>query len=331
MNAVRVLLFFYLLAVSANAKSQQNLGMDSLMRFAQQKGDSLFKAEKLPGLFIAVQNRGQWALNFGYAVPEQNLPFTDNTLFEAGSITKTFTAFVVESVLRDKGIADTSSILRFLPDSVRRNKALASVSFLSLLNHTSGLPRLPDNMPVIEGDRRPYDSYTEAELFSYLKSAVPKPDGKSNYSNLGMGLAGVLAGRITGKDYATLLNDYILTPFFISSGDDRSKYAKSQGHFADGSKTPYWNMAALAPAGSLQCTAAEMLHYLRYMSQPLDPKSKAVIDRLLQPTASLSPAIRIGRGWHTLEREGKPTIYWHNGGTYGFSTFAAFIRARNKP
>jgi hypothetical protein len=27
-----------------------------------------------------------------------------------------------------------------------------------------------------------------------------------------------------------------------------------------------------------------------------------------------------------LEQKGKPTIYWHNGGTYGFSTFAAFVK-----
>lgn len=319
-----VLFSLLCLFICCEAISQQS--PSDLAGFIRQRGDSLYKSAKLPGLFVGVLNKGKrHYFDFGYAVPDKKLPFDAATVFEAGSITKTFTAFIVESVLEEKGIADTASIVSYLPDSVRGNKALQSITFLSLLNHTSGLPRLPANMNP-SNPMAPYDDYTTANLFSYLKTAKPKPDGKSSYSNLGMGLAGVLAQQLTGKDFNTLLRNYVFTPFGMGDVTGGRKATGIYAYFTSLQPAEYWNMASLAPAGSVQCTADEMLTYLQYMISPKDPKAKAIIDKLLQPTTSLSPTVRIGRGWHTLEWEDKPVVYWHNGGTYGFSTFAAFVK-----
>ncbi len=300
-------------------------GQKDVASFIQRKGDSLLKKESLPGIFVGVlQNGKRQYFNFGYAVPDEKIPFDEQTLFEAGSITKTFTAYIVESILQEKGIPDSSSIISYLPDSVRTNKALEPITFRALLNHTSGLPRLPENMSLSGLDMAPYDNYTEKDLFAYLEVAQPKADGKSNYSNLGMGLAGVLAQRMTGKNYESLLQQYVFTPF----GIDNTKTGtakKSQGYFQT-EKAAYWQMNALAPAGGLKTTAEQMLTYLSGMSKPANAKLNATIGRLLEPTASLSPVMRIGKGWHTFEQKGKSTIYWHNGGTFGFSTFAAFVK-----
>jgi len=40
----------------------------------------------------------------------------------------------------------------------------------------------------------------------------------------------------------------------------------------------------------------------------------------------LSATVGVARGWHFNVAKNKPVIYWHNGGTYGFSTFAAFVK-----
>lgn len=296
----------------------------ALVDFIQTKTDSVYKAAKPPGMFIGVLNKGERKFfNYGYAVPDERMPFDSSTIFEAGSITKTFTAYMLEAVLRERKISDSSSILSYLPDSVRSNKALASITFLSLLNHTSGLPRLPENIAL--NNTTPYDSYTINHLFSYLKNCTPKPDGKSNYSNLGAGLAGALAQRIIGKNYLALLQQYILGPFGMRASKPVRGGRKAQGYL-DAQKQPFWNMNALAPAGALQCSANEMLSYLQRMSVPKSGSEQTIIKQLLQPTAALSPTINICRAWHTFEQKGKPTIYWHNGGTYGFSTFAAFVK-----
>ena len=67
-----------------------------------------------------------------------------------------------------------------------------------------------------------------------------------------------------------------------------------------------------------------------FRSNPADEAAKEIIDNLLKPTVSLYPKINVCRAWHTLEEKDKPVIYWHNGGTYGFSTFAAFIKGQQK-
>jgi CubicO group peptidase (beta-lactamase class C family) len=333
---MRVVIHLYIiifLAVPAlSCHAQQDKSNDKLSAFIKQKADSLYKNEKVPGIFIGVLNKGERQYyNYGFANPDLKMPFDSTTIFEIGSLTKTFTAYVLESVLKEKGINDSSTIIKYLPDSVQRNKALEKISFLSLLNHTSGLPRLPANMDLVSNAMTPYDNYTSGDLFAYLKTCIPKPDGKSNYSNLGGGLAGVLAERIAGKTYPALLDEYIFLPFKMVTPDKSiSKTGnKSQGYF-ENNKSDYWNMDVMAPAGGLKCSASEMLTYFQMMAEPGTEKSKSIINQLLEPTVSINPLVKICRAWHTLEQKEKPVIYWHNGGTYGFSTFGAFIKGESK-
>jgi CubicO group peptidase (beta-lactamase class C family) len=324
------LCFFIAGMITANA---QSVSKDSLGNFIQQKADSLYRKSKVPGIFIAVLNGNQKQyFDVGFAVPDQQRRFDSATLFEAGSITKTFTAYILNAVLEENHIADTVSILGFLPDSVQTNKALAGINFLQLLNHTSGFPRLPTNM-LMDGsaEMAPYDNYTAGKLYAYLKTASPVQSVNPSYSNLGMGLAGVLAERISKKSFATLLDEYVLIPFRVITPGKQAENAdnKSQGYF-DTSKVAYWNMDVMAPAGGLKCTAAEMLQYLQSMSVPVNQLSKNRIEKLLQPTAAMSPQVKVCRGWFTLDVKDKGTIYWHNGGTFGFSTFAAFLKDKSK-
>lgn len=327
-----LLLIIWTCLLLAGCKAEQR--QEGLSSFINKKADSLYKTEKLPGIFIGVLNNGERSyFNFGFADPDKKIPFDSSTLFEIGSITKTFTAYVLESVLSEQNISDSSSITTYLPDSVKINKALEKISFLSLLNHTSGLPRLPENMDLYSNAMSPYDDYTAVDLYSYLKTCIPNPDGKSSYSNLGAGLAGVLAEKIARKPYHILLNEYIFTPFKIVYHSDSSIESvtnKAQGYFMNtDNKAVYWKADVLAPAGGLKCSANEMLSYLQSMSLPVNTKATQIITDLLKPTIAIAPEMKVAKAWHTFEKKEEPTIYWHNGGTYGFSTFAGFIKEKN--
>ncbi len=296
--------------------------------FIKNKVDSSFKKANTPGVFIGVVNNNEHLYyGAGYANPDSKTPFDSTTIFEIGSITKTFTAYVLLNILQEKQISDSSSILKYLPDSVQNNKALASITFLSLMNHTSGLPRLPENLDLKANFMAPYDDYTAALLFDYLEKCKPAADGQSNYSNLGMGLAGVLAERISGKKYEALVDEYVLQPFKMNIASTIGN--KSQGYFGS-EKAVYWNADVLAPAGTIKSSAKQMLIYLQYMANPADKTAAAIVEKLLQPTIALGPKVNVCRAWHTLEEKNKPVIYWHNGGTYGFSTFAAFVKGQSK-
>lgn len=329
MKKINTLLFLFYLSSTTIVSCAQTNATISLDEFVKASTDTAFASNKIPGIFIAYSNKGQDRFyTRGYAIPETKKRFDQHTFFEIGSITKTFTAYVLVSVLRDHEINDTASILAYLPKEVQANKALEPIRFIDLLNHTSGLPRLPDNMVLKENDLQPYATYNSGLLFEYLAKAKPANKGTYGYSNLGAGLAGVLAERISGNSYAALLDKYIFLPFKLSDQDNTIEKSdnKSQGYIEDSSKAVYWNMNVLAPAGGLKCTGTEMLKYLAAMSQPINPESKKIVDLVTETTHKLSPEKSVCRGWHTFQRKDKPVIYWHNGGTYGFSTFAAFVK-----
>ncbi|MGB4844216.1 MAG: serine hydrolase domain-containing protein [Ferruginibacter sp.] len=307
-------------------------GAESLDSFIKQAAEETFQKEKVPGVFVAVLNNGNRSyFSSGYANPDTKSVYDSATVFEIGSITKTFTAYVLMGVLHEKGISDTDPIIGYLPDSVKKNVNIRDISFLSLMNHTSGLPRLPGNMKM-NNPRQPYENYTENDLYTYLKDCEPKPDGKSNYSNLGAGLAGVLAERISGKSYAQLLDQHIFLPFKLVTAENAVVISdnKSQGYFAADDKTPYWNMNVLAPAGGLKCNGAQMLSYLQNMCFPETDNSKQLIDKLTTQTVAINAQVGVGRAWHIINANGKTPVFWHNGGTYGFSTFCAFLKDKSK-
>ena len=104
-------------------------------------------------------------------------------------------------------------ITQFLPDSLTKNKAIAHIQLLHLLNHTSGLPRLPENIGIPQDRLQPYANYDKEQLYYYLSKTEPNTFGRIAYSNLGVGLAGVIAENISGKSYEQLLSEYINKPF----------------------------------------------------------------------------------------------------------------------
>lgn len=289
----------------------------------QFKTDSAFRSNAIPGILIGTSINGKHQFfTAGNADKKNNTAFSLDTQFEIGSISKTFTAFILESVLQKEKISDSTSIVQFLPDSLSRNKSLSSIQLVHLLNHTSGLPRLPDNMGTPENFMQPYANYKKEDLYAYLSKAKTNNIGKVNYSNLGTGLAGVLAEIISGKSYEYLLNKYINKPFHLKhTGINVSQNRpKAIGYF-NKQEAIYWDMSSLVAAGGIKSDAVDMLNYLDYIATH---QSLSVIQSILQKTAEINKEVAVAKGWHTLEKNEKTLLYWHNGGTYGFSTFCAF-------
>ncbi len=289
----------------------------------QQKIDSLVAAKAIPGIIIGTTDQNKRSYyTAGFANKESAQLFDATTQVEIGSITKTFTAYILTSVLINNKISDSAFIGTYLPDSVQQNNSIANIRFVELMNHTSGLPKVPNNMGITFYSMQPYESYGEQQLFSFLKPASISKDGKYNYSNLGVGLAGVLAERISGKTYEQLLKQYITKPFKMSytQMNVAPNRAKSKGYFKDG-EAVYWNMNSLKAAGGIKSDATDMLTYIEYF---LHKHQSLVIQDITKPTAIINKRMQIGKGWHILSQTNNTSLYWHNGETYGFDTFCAF-------
>jgi CubicO group peptidase (beta-lactamase class C family) len=279
--------------------------------------DSICKASKVPGIGVGYWQNGKGTFfGNGVANKKTKAPFKSNTVFEIGSITKTFTAYILQKVLTDNNIPDTAKIIHYLPDSLKSNKLLGNITFLQLLNHTSGLERVPSDLP---NDTNPYSNYTTKNLFAYLKNCTITASPKYDYSNTGMALAGILAETISSKNYKKLVQDDVLKDFKVGYyKPETDKRPRAQGYMDIG-KISYWDWDCMMPCGGLQLDMMQTLLYLKNIMLPVNDDQKSIVNNILTPTSFITK---------NLDKN-ENTFYWHNGGTYGFSTFCGFNKANN--
>lgn len=276
--------------------------------------------------------------SFG-AVDSTGTSPTARTLFEVGSVTKTFTGLLLADAI-ERGTVDASTpVAALLPDSVALATSDSTTLTLEhLATHRSGLPRLPGNLNPAVRPTDPYAAYGDSALFAFLDGYAPPraPDAQFAYSNLGVGLLGHLLARRADTTYAALVRQRIAEPLGLSdtrvylTKNQRAHFA--QGHNQAGQPAPPWHFDTLAGAGALRSTAADMLAYLRAHRRALqaDPDTASALQRAMRratrPRASVgSGSTRIGYGWHQSTRDGH-AVLWHSGGTGGFRSFVGLDR-----
>ncbi|MDF1658149.1 MAG: serine hydrolase [Verrucomicrobiales bacterium] len=274
-------------------------------------------------------------IEFGYAgtLGKGRQPIDEHSLFEIGSITKTFTGILLaDQVLLGNARLD-DPITQFLPDSVTENSsALSFITLLDLATHTSGLPRLPSNLEEGADQRNPYAHYSVESLYDYLSDFSPddsEQKGTQSYSNLGMGLLGHLLELISGKSYDSLLKETILDPLGMNetfyqwndpayppnqqsfrSIPSEARERLATGH-RSGIRVPHWEFDALGGAGAIVSSANDIL---RYASAFWSPETATPLKKAMElATENHTPSM--GLGWFV--QEGK---FSHDGGTGGFAS-----------
>ncbi len=252
-----------------------------------------------------------------------------NKLFEIGSVTKVFTAGMLAQFVIDEETTLDAPVSALLPISLRQPERDSLVMTLRhLANHTSGLPRLPANLsPANVAD--PYADYDQEALYYYLQnqqSLVTSPGTQYAYSNLGFGLLGQLLTHRAKADYAALLEQYVTEPLAMSRTLAEVPWALEnslvKGRDPSGHITSNWNMGALAGAGTIKSTASDLAIWLRANLDASAPTHE--LWKLCQTlTFTVNENLSLGLGWHIV-KNGEAAVYWHNGGTGGYTTFVAF-------
>ncbi|WPU93027.1 serine hydrolase domain-containing protein [Mucilaginibacter sabulilitoris] len=286
------------------------------------------------GLSIGILKDGKiTTYNYGETVKDNGRLPTSNTIFEIGSITKTFTAALLAYYTNEGKVKLTDPITKYLPDSVSANKSLSGITLLMLSNHTSGLDRVPGNLDIKPGDElNPYKTYNKQQLFAFLKTCkVNNPPGsRYDYSNLGVGLLGTILSQVSGKTFEQMFADVICKPLLMQSTAQHLSVAR-QANFAtvyneSGNVTPAWDFDVLAPCGALRSTINDLLIYARANMIPATDKLGKAFELTHQIT--FSKDAKMGLAWHIILVDGVE-YYFHNGGTYGSSSFLAFNTQKN--
>lgn len=256
-------------------------------------------------------------------------PLGPLSVFEIGSINKTFTGTLLADMAARGEVALEDPISKYLPEGVAAPSLNGvEVTLLHLATHRSGLPRLPDNHTPSDPEN-PYADYTVEKLYEFLSSHELRrePGAEPEYSNLGMGLLGHVLARAAGTSYRELLHERIFDPL----GMDMTGYAlegeiaawMTKGH-DEGEPAAYWfGTEAIDGAGGLRSNLEDMLTYLDANMGPPENDLERAMRVAQEFRAPVEGPLSIGLGWTRREYQGR-TIISHGGGTGGFSTMIGF-------
>lgn len=245
---------------------------------------------------------------------------SERTIFEIGSITKVFTGLLLAQATLDGKAALDDPIAKHLPADLKLAPAVAAITLQQLSSHTSGLPRLPDNLSSAN-PADPYADYTVERLHDFLQRFAPTQPAPrpADYSNLGVGLLGHLLARAYGVSYAELVRTRITAPLGLSDtvialdAAQRARFATP--HSGTVAVSP-WHLGALPGAGALRSTTADLAKFAAALLDPASPLAPAWrIAR--EPRAPMGARGQVGLGFLLHERAGH-TVYSHGGGTGGF-------------
>lgn len=252
-----------------------------------------------------------------------------DTIFQIGSITKTFTGTLLAESVDQREIKLDTPVAKLLPAYKLPSREGKQITLGELATQFSGLPRLPGNLDPAAEPKDPYAHYDAAKLKAFLAGYVLSRDPGSayEYSNLGFGLLGDALAQRAGTSYAALLQAKILQVLGMSSTSATfseplaSRWA--MGHDESGKPAKPWHLGALAGAGAINSTGADMLRYLKAnMEHAADTLSTAM--RLAQkPRREVNENERIGLAWMT-RHDSDGDVVWHNGMTGGYASFMGF-------
>ncbi len=253
-----------------------------------------------------------------------------DSVFEIGSATKVFTSLLLADMVVRAEVKLDDPVSKFLPKTVKLpTRGGREITLVDLATHTSGLPRMPDNLKP-KDPTNPYADYTVEQMYEFLSRYTLTRDigAQYEYSNLGVGLLGHVLALRAGTDYESLVRRRITDP--LKMADTRIALTPAMrahlvpGHSETLQPAANWDIPTLAGAGALRSTANDLLKFLAanlgYATSPLAEAMKVML-ATSRPTPV--PNLTIALGWHVLAR-GDDKIIWHNGGTGGYHSFMGF-------
>jgi len=212
---------------------------------------------EIPGMAVGITVGGKdYVLDYGVASTKTRKPVTDSTLFEIGSVSKTFTATLASwaQVSGQLSLSDKTS--KYLP-SLQGSK-FGEVSLLNLGTHTpGGLPlQVPEN--VTNND----------QLMKYFQEWQPTyaPGTYRTYANPSIGLLGLITAKSMNQDFAALIEGRLFPALGMSSTyinvPDTKMADYAQGYTEKDEPIRMATAVLSSEAYGVKTTATDMIHFV---------------------------------------------------------------------
>jgi D-alanyl-D-alanine carboxypeptidase len=242
-------------------------GLDLIEKYFQQRlGEDLG-----PGVALAFTDRLQLlgVITQGFADVTTKKPVAPETLFEIGSISKTFTALACFQQVQAGNLDLNAPVTNYLDWFEVGSEYSEPVRIHHLLSHTSGLVGMIDSVPN-----------SRFQVWQLRNTSLGFAPGKHfSYSNMGYVVLGYVLEQVTGLSYAETIRKFILHPLQMTTSEpvithdiyDRLARGYWSTHFDDrpasAASSPYpapWFEFRNA-SGSVACTAGDLAIFLRML------------------------------------------------------------------
>lgn len=279
------------------------------------------------GLAVSfLYNGKQYFYNYGVVDKTRGAKVTSSTVFEIGSITKTFAGFLLARAVVDNKVHLDDDVRKYLKESYPNLEYNGHpIKLFHLLNHSSGLPYDFINRKQFEStntDSLPWllspleKAYNKKQLLQDLHTIKIDtiPGIKLQYSNAAAQLLSYILEQLYHKPYKDLIKKFITGPQkMIETGFQNTLNQKNiaKGYNKKGQLMPYNQSGA---AGGLFSTSTDLL---RYGILQLDENKKEV-SLSHQPTWGQIQYYAVGLNWQMQEKEDRRI--WQSGGTAGFTS-----------
>lgn len=294
------------------------------------------KHNHIPGaaLGILAGDREEHA-TLGLASLSSLRPVTPDTLFQIGSLAKTYTSTAIWRLIDEGALALDAKVRTYVPDfTVMDTATAAQVAVSNLLDHTAGWYG-DEGFDTGDGD----DALTRyvAERMPQLPQIFPL-GAFFSYNNSGFQLLGRLLEVATGTTYNAAMQDLLFAPLGLADTildhaavlqrpyADGHVYLPINGQDALAVQTPLWIPRSTDPAGGIWATTRDVLRYARFhLDQAVIGGTASIVrpatlKRMQEPVIAVPGLpLRMGRDWFVQEVAGVRAIF-HGGDTLGQHT-----------
>lgn len=289
-----------------------------------------FNVKSRMGMSMALYYKGQAHFyNYGSKEKEKLEVPTRNTIYEIGSITKTFGGVLLAQAVLEKKVKLDDDIRMYLEKKYPNLEYNGSfIKLYQLLNHSSGLPYdfiERNNNEKINTESEIYElaevenKYSPEQLLKDLRTVRldTVPGIRLSYSNVAAQLLSFILEKIYQLPYPTLISKYITgklrlhnTGFEVPSANNNNV---ATGYNLNGIKMPHIKNGA---AGGLFSTAEDLLVYGKFHLNEDDP----VVKLTHEPTWGQIQYYAMGLNWQMQQKENNYRRIWQSGSTGGHTS-----------
>jgi len=271
---------------------------------------------------VAVDGKPELAKAYGMADLERDVKNTPETIFEAGSVSKQFTAASVLLLARDGKLSLDDPVRKYIPELPDYGEPLR---IRHMLTHTSGL-RDWGNIEAIAGWPRTSRVYTHAhvlEIVARQKSLNFPPGTRWSYSNSGYNLSAILVSRVSGMPFAEFTRQRLFVPLGLthtSWRDDHTRIVRNRAIAYNDARDglhiemPFENVHG---NGGLLTTVGDLLTWSGHYDTPR-AEDRAIVAEQQEPGRfSDGRAHEYGLGLYVRRYKGVRQVD-HSGSTAGY-------------